>query len=146
MSQNDDDVTTDDEQEPNWIKDLRKKAKEHDSTAAERDELRRELTLHRAGLGDLTDRQRKALLASADGNEIDDLKSAATELGFLKAEAPADPIPAAEQAAHQRVEAAAAGAEAAPALTDGDRILEKLDPRKLTEDEFWANADSMGLT
>ena len=98
-------------------------------------------------MGELTDRQRKALLATVDTVEVDDLKSAATELGFLKTpEAPKETIPEAEQQAHQRVEAASAGTEAPAAITDQQRILERLDPRKLTEDEFWDTARSLGVT
>lgn len=151
MPQNDDpnDLDEDDDLDPDdgsRIKALRKKAKDYDAIAAERDANARELALYRAGLGDLTDRQRKALLATVDTVEVDDLKSAATELGFLKTEAPKETIPAAEQQAHQRVEAASAGTEAPAAVTDGSRILEQLDPRKLTEDEFWETARSLGAT
>ena len=37
MPQNDDQTIDNDEQDPDWIKDLRRKAKDHDTVAAERD-------------------------------------------------------------------------------------------------------------
>jgi hypothetical protein len=119
--------TPDDEPDDNAvIRDLRKKAEKADAAEAEAQAARRELALHKAGLGDLTDKQMKALTATHEGDwDVESLKASATELGFVKTPADDKPeprIPPEEMAAHQRV-ADAAGGGPAPAF-DLDAALE----------------------
>lgn len=78
--------------ESSVIKTLRQKVKdlERRPTAEELAQTQRELALWKAGLGDLSDKQVKALAAAHDGEFTPEaLKATATELGFAKAEAPA---------------------------------------------------------
>lgn len=108
------------------IRDLRKKAERADQAEAEANALRTENALFKAGLGDLTDIQRRAILATHDGElNSDALKATAESLGFTRQpEAPQEPqVPADEQAAHQRVaEMGAAPAAEAEAKTLIDEI------------------------
>lgn len=108
--------STDDEtqsEDSTVIKGLRKQAERVDAAEADAVAARRELTLHKAGLGDLSDKQLKALGAAHEGDwEPELLKATATELGFVRqpGEAETTPqIPAAELEAHQRVANAASG-------------------------------------
>lgn len=117
------------------IRDLRKKAERADQAEAEATALRTENALFKAGLGDLTDIQRKAILATHEGELSGEaLKATAESLGFTKQpEAPQEPqVPADEQAAHQRVaETGAAPAAEAEAKTLVDEINACTSPAEL---------------
>lgn len=99
------------------IKDLRK---DRDTAMADAEAAKRELTLHKAGLGDLSEKQMKALSAAHEGDWTPDLlKETANELGFGQPtnseQTPPEPrIPAAELAAHQRVADASGGQPTPP--------------------------------
>lgn len=125
----DDDYTDDEssfEQPSEDFKALRKKAATADRLEPENTSLRTENALLKAGLGDLNERQQKALIASHDGDLTPEaLKATATELGFTVEDKPAEEtkqVSDAEQAAHQRAAEATSGAQASEAekqtLTD----------------------------
>lgn len=86
--------------------------------------MKRELALTRAGIGDLTERQQKALLATIDGDvTAETARAAAEELGFVQ------PVAAAENddaAAMNRMAQAAAGATD-PNSEDSVARLERAD-------------------
>lgn len=119
------------------IKDLRKRAERTDAAEAEADAAKRELTLHRAGLGDLSDKQLKALGAAHEGDwDPELLKATATELGFMRqpGEAETTPqIPAAELEAHQRVANAAMGEAPAAELDLTAKIQAAQSPAEIME-------------
>lgn len=125
----DQEVLDDDEQSQDSpvIRDLREKAKEADTAKAEAAAARRELTLHKAGLGNLTEKQMKALNAAHEGDwEPESIKATAAELGFLHTDDEQKPdgpqIPATELASMQRVQSTS-GAQAPPPVpsTDAER-------------------------
>lgn len=67
------------------IRSMEKKSKQFDKANEELTQMRRELALTRAGLGDLTERQQKALLANIDGDlTADSARQVAEELGFVQ--------------------------------------------------------------
>lgn len=67
------------------IRTMERDAKSARKSQQEADSLRRELALSRSGIGDLSERQQKALYASIDGDvTADSLREAATDLGFYK--------------------------------------------------------------
>lgn len=116
------------------IRELREKAKRADTAEAEAQAARRELTLHKAGLGELSDKQMKALQAAHEGDwEPESLKATATELGFVKQPGePSEPqIPADEMAAHQRVAAAQTGEPPAPPENLTAAIMDAKDPEEI---------------
>jgi hypothetical protein len=108
----DEDLDETGDEEPGFLKELRRKAKERDQFEAELSQTRQENAVLTAGLGELSDRQRKALLATHDGDlTAEGLRESAVELGFVKA--PEPDVPDGEREAHQRVQQAAASAEPA---------------------------------
>ena len=110
------------EDDPDFIKDLRRKAKERDQFESELTATRREVAVLSAGLGDLSERQRKALLATHDGELTPEgLRASAAELGFVKA--PEPDVPDAEREAMQRVQQASAAAEPAGQPPDVRALL-----------------------
>lgn len=118
--------TPDDEQQPDdnaVIRELREKAKRADTAESEAQAAKRELSLHKAGLGGLSEKQTKALMNVHDGEwEPESLKATATELGFLQqSDAGQEQIPQGELEAHQRVAAAAGGSPPPP--TDLDAAI-----------------------
>lgn len=112
MSEYDDESDLEEVDESEVIKKLRKDAAKAGAAEAEAQTLRTENALLKAGLGGLTEKQRKAFLAAHDGElDAEALKATALELGFAKAdEQPQQQIPADEQAQHQRLAEATAGA------------------------------------
>lgn len=123
----------------------RKKAKDYDATAKERDEARQQLAIYDAGLTSLTQKQRAALLRTHEGEfTAEALKETAVELGFWKP--PEETDEAEEDAgAIQRMSEATAGTQPAGAQNERQRILQELDPTQLNEEEFWAKAQSLGV-
>lgn len=107
------------------IRGLREKAERADTAEAERDQLQRELVVHKAGLTDLSDKQLKALSAAHEGDwEPEGLKATATELGFgpkASAEEPAPKASPEELASMQRMAAASGGTPPPP--TDLDTAI-----------------------
>lgn len=83
--------------------------------------LERKLALTEAGIGSLTDRQQKALLATIDGEvTAETARQAAEELGFVQAAPP--PAPDAEAAALNRMSQASTGATDANPEDDVARL------------------------
>lgn len=120
----------DDEQQPEdnaVMRELRKKADRTSAAESEAQAAKRELTLHKAGLGTLSDKQMKALMNVHEGDwEPDLLKATATELGFTQPTAPSqEQIPQGELEAHQRVAAAAGGAPPPPIDLDAALLAAK---------------------
>jgi hypothetical protein len=71
------------------IRAMEKDAKAARKAQQEAETLRRELAFVRAGVGDLTERQQKALFATIDGDiTADAVRAAAEELGFTQPAAP----------------------------------------------------------
>lgn len=97
----------DTENESPVISELRAKAKRVDDLEPEVTTLRQENAILKAGITDLTPARQKALLAAHEGDlDAEALRKTAVDLGFLKAETPAEEepqVPADEQAAHQRI-------------------------------------------
>jgi len=91
------------------IRTLERDAKNARKATDELAATRRELALARSGLGDLTERQTKALLATIDGDlTAESARAAAEELGFVQ---PPPTAPAAEeQQAMERMSQASSGA------------------------------------
>lgn len=90
--------------------------------AAELAEMRRTLALTQAGIGSLTERQQKALLATIDGDiTAESARAAAEELGFVKPELVAEDN---EAAALDRMSQASSGA-ADPGSEDSIAKLER---------------------
>lgn len=88
------------------IRTLERDAKQARKANEELAQMKRELALTRAGLGDLSPARQKALLANIDGDiTADAARAAATELGFIDAP-PADD----DAAALDRMSNASAGA------------------------------------
>ncbi len=76
--------------------------------AAEADGLRKTNALYQANLGELNDRQRQAILATADDTSAEGYRKIAEELGFVT---PAAPVaPPEDIAAYDRTAEAVAGA------------------------------------
>jgi len=91
------------------IKSLQRDAKQARKSQQEADSLRRELAFARAGVGDLTERQQKALFATIDGDvTADAVREAAVDLGFMQP--PPTSAQDAEQAEMQKMSQASAGA------------------------------------
>lgn len=117
------------ETEPNDLKILRKKAKQHDEAVARAEKAERKLAVSEAGLK-LSSRQLDALVATHSGDwEPEALKTTAQELGWY--EPPEEETNTDEAEAHQRMDAAAAGGTTVPAV-DWDAELKKAK----TEEEF----------
>jgi len=77
-------------------------------------QMRQELALSKAGIGDLTERQQRALLASIDGDiTADTARQAAEELGFVQ------PLVA---AADDDAEALGRMSQASASASDGNQI------------------------
>lgn len=90
-------------------KDAKKKAKSAKELGEENQALKQKNALLEAGLGELTEKQRTALFASHDGDLTPEkLRETAVEIKL--AEPPEPKVPAEEQAAHERIAAAAGGA------------------------------------
>jgi hypothetical protein len=104
------------------IRQMEKDAKEARKAREEADSLRRELAFTRAGVGDLTERQQKALFATIDGDITPDaVRTAAEELGFAKPAA--DTAESAEQQQMQDMAQASAGAQEPGSEDDVARLL-----------------------
>ena len=106
------------------------RALERDAKAArkaneELAQMRREIALSKAGVGDLTERQQKALLGSIDGDiTAETVLEAAQELGFVK---PAEDSPQeAERRQMEQMSQASAGA-ADPGSEDAIARLHRAD-------------------
>lgn len=85
-----------------YVRDLEKRNKESE---AKLQEFERRESLRAAGLGDLNDKQMKALVASHEGEQTPEAwRTTATELGFVTAE---PETPTEVQQAHERVAGAA---------------------------------------
>lgn len=136
MPDNDDDFAENGDDSP-VIRELRHKARRADAAEAETVALRTENAILKAGLTDLTPAKQKALLAAHEGDmDTEAIRKTAIELGFLTEPAPAEPepqVPADEQAAHQRIAEATAGAQPAEASPEtlNDRIAKAKNPREL---------------
>lgn len=90
----------------NQLKESSKRAKEAEELRTKLSEFERRDAIRAAGL-ELNDRQVRALLASHDGElTAEDLRATAVDLGFAQDETE---VPEEEQAAHERVAAAAKG-------------------------------------
>jgi hypothetical protein len=130
----DEDQPDEDEESP-VVRDLRKKASKADKVEREAQELRTENALLKANLGTLSERQRKAILATHDGDLTPEaLKATALDLGFIEAEAPAPAqVPEDEQAEHQRAAEATSAAPASEATvtTLDDKIAAARSPEEL---------------
>jgi hypothetical protein len=105
------------------IRAMERDAKQARKAQEELAQVRQELALSKAGIGSLTERQQKALLASIDGDlTADSVRLAAEELGFVQppAASPQDE----EAAALNRMSQASAGA-ADPGSEDSIAKLER---------------------
>lgn len=110
------------EQQPqgnDGIRSLRKKAKDYDTVASERDRLRRELAFTKAGLDGDSD-PRLAYFVNGYTGELtrDAIRAEAARVGFIEPDAPAEPV----ETPAERVVNSAAGAAPARAgvLTPAD--------------------------
>ncbi len=112
-----DDTEVDDQQptaEPNWRRQLERKAEKAAREAAENkaaaEAARRELAFVKAGV-DPDSPKAKYFVRGYEGElTVDAIKAEAAQLGLVDAPAPpAEEIPAAERAAHERIAASAAG-------------------------------------
>ncbi len=127
-SYDDDDV--DEPRGNSAIQDLRNKVKDQEAQlaelnglkekAAQADESATELALYKAGLGELSERQRKALLATTDDATPEALRKAAEELSFVQP--PPPPSAPADVQAMDRMSSASTGGN--PAGTGGDVLSE----------------------
>lgn len=117
----------------------RRDAKKWADAEPELTKLQREnLLLRTPGLGDLSDKQMKALFATHEGDLTpDSIRATAQDLGFVAP--PAPEVPDEEVAAHQRIAAASSGAGAATP----DPLAGVLDAAN--EQEFWAKAEAAGI-
>jgi hypothetical protein len=127
----------DDDQQPDnsVIRTLREKAERTDAAETKAQQLERELTLHKAGLNDLSDKEIKALTAVHDGEwEPDALKATATELGFVKqpdgTDIPAPKVSPEELASMNRMAAASGGTPPPPPDLDS-QIAAAQNPEEL---------------
>lgn len=135
----DDDYADDDldqEDESPVIRTLRQKLKKAEAQAAQVGPLQTENALLNAGLGGLSDKQRKALIATHEGEMTPEaLKAAAAELGFpIATEAEPEPeVPAEAQDALERMQQATSGAQPSEGqeLTLDDRIKAAKSPQEL---------------
>ncbi len=126
-----DDLEIPDDQQPpedsSVIRNLRKEAKQAKTEKDRADAAVRELTLHKAGLGSLSEMQMKALNAAHEGDwEPESIKATATELGFLHTDTPkpdGPQIPADELASMQRMASAAGGTPPPPSNLDTEAGL-----------------------
>jgi hypothetical protein len=117
------------QQEPQWRKNLERKAKEADTAKAEAQAAKRELALLKAGI-DLESPTGKLFAKAYDGEaSVEAIKLSATEYGLIGTEsAPAAPTQAApsvsndELATHQRIASASAGASSAGQYDARDAI------------------------
>lgn len=111
------------------IKQLEAEAKVGADAQAQVEAANRKLAVYEAGLNGLSEKQMKALMATADDITPDSLKAAAADLGFVKSE-PAQPEPQqgnaaqADLAAFQRGAEAAAGSPPPPAAHALDQLQE----------------------
>jgi hypothetical protein len=125
-----DDTTLDDDEDEathqvavprSEIRKLERKAREAERERAERERAERELAVFRAGLGELSEAQRRALLAVATDTTPEALRATAESLGFLRAPEPvAEPAAVPEPA--DRTAEARALAEAAAKLADAGAV------------------------
>jgi hypothetical protein len=114
----DDDSTTDNDDDSSdrqvtlrrsQIRAMERDAKTARQAQQEAENLRRELAFARAGVGDLTERQQKALFASIDGDiTAETVRQTAEELGFVKPAAASTDD--AERRAMEQMSQASAGA------------------------------------
>lgn len=114
-----DEETDTEEDESKLIRDLRRKVKDYDKLQEEVTRLQRAGALQEAGLGFLSEAQRKALLAVHDGEiSAEALKITANSLGFANSEdSESGPtVPEAERQAQKRTE----DATSAPPQTQVD--------------------------
>lgn len=132
-----DDFDLDEQDDSVKIRELRAKAKRADAAEAEARDLRRELNLSKAGLSDLPEARKKALLAVHEGDETPEgFRKTADDLGWAQdkteTEAPQG-VPAEEQAALGNIAEATAAAEAAEAkkVTVDDLIASAKDEKEL---------------
>ncbi len=102
------------EREPQWRKQLERKAKEADSAKAEANAAKRELALLKAGI-DLDSPTGKLFAKAYDGEAtVEAIKASATEFGLIGQATPAPEAPSvsnAELAAHSRIASTSAGAD-----------------------------------
>lgn len=124
------------------IRTMEKDAKSARKDRDEAQQLRRELAMARSGVGNLTERQQKALLATLDGEvTAESVRTAAEELGFVQ---PPPEAPAAqEQAAMERMSQASAGATD-PGSEDSIAKLERAAAQG--PDAFYAEIKAQGGT
>ena len=112
-----DDEPDDEQTGDHNLRQLRKKAKDHDTVAAERDEARRELAFFKAGIPDnkVAELFRKAY----DGDvEPEAIRAAAAEYGLVDADVPNE-----ELAALSRLEQARTGGTPPPPAPDMNQML-----------------------
>jgi hypothetical protein len=126
--ENQDGSDNDSQEDPGWIKDLRKKADRLTQVEAQLQQYEQEKQLREAGL-ELSDRQRKALLAAHEGDQTPDaLKVTATELGFYT---PPPEVQPEVQQGHETVAAASNGAQPAPSSTATDEYAAAQTPEEV---------------
>ncbi len=103
---------TDDQQQEDHLKVLRKKAKDHDDAVKRAEAAERKLALRDAGIPNTS--LGKLFEKGYDGDwaDVEAIKAAAVEYGVL--EPPEPEVPEEERAAHERVSAASAGAPGSP--------------------------------
>jgi hypothetical protein len=150
----DDEYADDSDDDSNLVKRLRgelrkaqKAAKTGRDTETERDTLRRELAVYKAGL-DLKPRQVAALFAAHEGDDMspEALRATAVDLGWVEPEQDGDDEQATEAAAgHERISAAANGASPvqAGAITPGDVVQWGVDKARRFMDEHPAHWESL---
>ena len=131
------------------IRELRRKLRDSEKDAKEAQTLRTENALLKANLGGLSEKQRKAILATHDGELTPEaLKATATDLGFIQAgdEAEAPQVTAEEQAAHQRAQEAISTAPASEAHPPSleERIAAAKSPEEL--DQILTSAGELQTT
>lgn len=127
------DDAPDGDEESSVIRELRQKAKKADDLDTEVKALRMENALAKAGMIDLSEAKRKALLAAHDGDlEVGALRKTAVDLGFISEPEPEPHVPANEVAAHQRAQEATAQAE--PADAHPEKLEDLIAKTKSPED------------
>lgn len=90
-------------------KEAKKAARETKTVKEANEALQRENALLKAGLGELTEKQQRALFASHDG-DLTPEKLLETAVELKMAEAPPPKVPEEQQQAHERIAAASGGA------------------------------------
>lgn len=101
----------------------------------------RKLALMEAGI-DIAKPQGKLFAKAYDGElDTDAIKAAAIEYGVIEEQSEAEE----DGPALQRMSEVAAGASPSGAQDERSRILSELDPNQLSEEEFWAKAESLGV-